>query len=67
MNAGDTLRAHDAVSFYVEEAAAQIRRAGVARIESYPGTSRKDFSASALRGEWMRTSGGGFDLFLAHD
>ena len=37
MKAGDTLRARDAVSFHVEEAAAQIRRAGAARIESYPG------------------------------
>jgi DNA-binding GntR family transcriptional regulator len=37
MRAGDTLRARDAVSFHVEEAAAQIRRAGAARIESYPG------------------------------
>ena len=36
MKAGDTLRARDAVSFHIEEAAAQIRRAGVARIESYP-------------------------------
>ena len=36
MKAGDTLRARDAVSFHVEEAAAQIRRAGAARIESYP-------------------------------
>lgn len=39
MKAGDTLRARDAVSFHVEEAAAQIRRACAARIESYPGTS----------------------------
>lgn len=37
MKAGDTLRARDAVSFHVEEAASQIRRAGAARIESYPG------------------------------
>jgi DNA-binding GntR family transcriptional regulator len=36
MKAGDTLRARDAVSFHIEEAAAQIRRAGAARIESYP-------------------------------
>lgn len=36
MKVGDTLRARDAVSFHIEEAAAQIRRAGVARIESYP-------------------------------
>lgn len=39
MNAGETLRARDAVSFHVEEVAAQIRRAGAARIESYPGAS----------------------------
>lgn len=39
MKAGDTLRARDAVSFHVEEAAMQIRRAGEARVESYPGTS----------------------------
>lgn len=37
MKAGDTLRARDAISFHVEEAASQIRRAGAARIESYPG------------------------------
>jgi len=36
MKAGDTLRARDAVSFHLEEAAAQIRRACAARIESYP-------------------------------
>ncbi len=41
MKAGDTLRARDAVSFHVEEAAAQIRRAGAARIESYPGNRPK--------------------------
>ena len=37
MKAGDTLRARDAVAFHFEEAASQIRRAGEARIESYPG------------------------------
>lgn len=36
MKAGDTLRARDAVAFHFEEAASQIRRAGEARIESYP-------------------------------
>lgn len=36
MKAGDTLRARDAVAFHFEEAAAQIRRAGEARIESFP-------------------------------
>lgn len=36
MKAGDTLRARDAVAFHFEEAAAQIRRAGEARLESYP-------------------------------
>lgn len=36
MKAGDTLRARDAVSFHVEDAAAQIRRACAARVESYP-------------------------------
>jgi DNA-binding GntR family transcriptional regulator len=36
MKAGDTLRARDAISFHFEEAAAQIRCAGAARIESYP-------------------------------
>lgn len=36
MKAGDTMRARDAVSFHVEEAAMQIRRAGMTRIESYP-------------------------------
>ena len=36
MEAGDTLRARDAVAFHFEEAAAQIRRAGEARLESYP-------------------------------
>lgn len=36
MKAGDTLRARDAVSFHIEEAAAQIRRAGEEKKESYP-------------------------------
>lgn len=36
MKAGDTLRARDAVAFHFEEAASQIRRAGEARVESYP-------------------------------
>ena len=36
MQAGDTLRARDAAAFHLEEAASQIRRAGEARIESYP-------------------------------
>lgn len=39
IEAGGTLRARDGVSFHVEEAAMQIRHAGTARIESYPGTS----------------------------
>ena len=38
MKAGDTLRARDAVAFHFEEAASQIRRAGEARVESYPTT-----------------------------
>lgn len=36
MKAGDTLRARDAVAFHFEEAASQIRRAGEARVETYP-------------------------------
>lgn len=36
MKAGNTLRARDAVAFHFEEAAAQIRRAGRACVESYP-------------------------------
>ncbi|WP_245829349.1 FCD domain-containing protein [Novosphingobium mathurense] len=36
MKVGDTLRARDAVALHFEEAASQIRRAGQARIESYP-------------------------------
>lgn len=36
MKAGDTLRARDAVAFHIEEAAAQIRRAGEEKKESYP-------------------------------
>lgn len=36
MKAGDTLRARDAAAFHLEEAGAQIRRAGEAQIESYP-------------------------------
>lgn len=39
MKAGDTLRARDAVAFHFEEAASQIRRAGEARIESYPASA----------------------------
>lgn len=36
LKTGDALRARDAVAFHLEEAAAQIRRAGEARVESYP-------------------------------
>lgn len=36
MMSGDAVRAREAVAFHLEEAVAQIRRAGEARIESYP-------------------------------
>lgn len=39
MRAGDALRARDAVAFHLEEAVAQIRKAGLARIETYPAAS----------------------------